>query len=368
MCPIIVDLDYYPEKDIVLLLRLKSRRNINIIESIAEILTHSIGILCKHGYVKIFEIYGNSVKVAIDSVLIEHGNIARLMSVLNRVVSTVIDPAGNIRIEDLSIPPSGLEYFKGPFNGVEGVRKILSVFDRPLIALKSYDTTIELNLVDILLEDSLLSRERFSTEFKRIVSRTLYIADLSALWNNMERSMRYLQDLGVGGIAVDISCIGWPFLSRLRELAEEFNLLLYAYGSHWMGNRISERVYIYLLRLMGFDLINIGPLMSLSSYRLTQLRYLADICRRTSLRERPSARMLSKNFSNIKPAMPAVDYKLDPNLMSKIPRFLEQDVVLVLNEAVVSLEEINEKLRAIKLALEIIEEHSGSSSSKRVSL
>ena len=351
MAPVIVDLDYNPKDDIVLLLRLKAKKRTNVIESTAEVLTNAINVLCELGYVKIFEVHGYSVKVAVESVIIENSNIAKLISLLNRIVTTIVDSVTRVRIEDVYIPTSKLEHFKGPSYGISGIREILNTFDSPLIALKAYTPQIDLNLVDILIEDPFMSPlliRSIYENFKKIPSKPLCISGLNSSWNKIQQSIENLHELGIKGIAVDITSIGWRMLNELRELTEKYGMLLYAYGTHWMKNEISKKVYTYLLRLIGFDLIDIGNLRTLRVSELSRLKYVADICRRTELREKPSSRMLLKEFPNLRPTMPMVNCKLDLELISKILRILGHDIVLILDEASTLSSEINEKIKTIR--------------------
>ena len=81
---------------------------------------------------KVFSIKGNHVKIAYPSELFEKGNAPNILSsIAGNIFGMKI--VKNLRLEDIKIPDEILNSFSGPKYGIDGIRKIMRIYDRPLI-------------------------------------------------------------------------------------------------------------------------------------------------------------------------------------------------------------------------------------------
>jgi len=81
---------------------------------------------------KVFEIKGNWVKIAYPQELFERGNAPNILSSIAGNIFGM-KAVKNLRLEDVSFPKEILSGFKGPKYGINGVRRILKIKNRPLI-------------------------------------------------------------------------------------------------------------------------------------------------------------------------------------------------------------------------------------------
>ena len=82
---------------------------------------------------KAYEIEGTLVKIAYPPSLFEDGNMAQVLSSIAGNIFGM-KAVQNVRLEDIKWPRSLLRSFHGPRLGIEGIRKILRIKNRPLTA------------------------------------------------------------------------------------------------------------------------------------------------------------------------------------------------------------------------------------------
>lgn len=156
------------------------------------------------------------------------------------------------RLMDVSLPESLLSQFRGPNQGVTGLRRMLGVFGRPLLAtaLKPRGSSPEELAAsakkfaagggDVVKDDHNLIDARFD-DFRRRIElcqqtvlsgnqasgRTcLYFPNLAGPASELERRARFLVDLGVKGVLIAPLIAG---LDQVRHLAETFPLMFLAH-------------------------------------------------------------------------------------------------------------------------------------------
>ena len=194
----------------------------------------------------------------------------------------------NIRIADIKFPQSFLDRVKGPNHGIDGIRKRLGVYGRPLLstALKPYGSSHEtfaemtrafaLGGGDMIKDDHNLHESSFD-DFKRRVSLcqqasldaekqtgrpTLYCPNVMAPVEKLDRMMTYLSQEGIFSILICPFTIG---LDTFRYLVENYPLCYLAHpsftGTHFFDERhgIAHGVFLgTLFRLLGAD-VSIFP-------------------------------------------------------------------------------------------------------------
>jgi ribulose-bisphosphate carboxylase large chain len=211
----------------------------------------------------------------------------QLPQLLNLLFGNVSMYSG-VRLLDVRLPESFLEHLQGPRYGVEGLRKMLGVHGRPLLAtaLKPRGTPVEelarmaaefaLGGGDIVKDDQNLVDDDFEAFKLRVQAchravadanaatgrRCLYLPHVAAPANELERYFEYLHWLGAPGVLVCPMIMG---LDTARALAREHQLLLMAHpalsGSYTNGDSQGMEHGVLLgtlFRLMGAD-ISIFP-------------------------------------------------------------------------------------------------------------
>ena len=81
---------------------------------------------------RVFRIEGHNVRIAYPLALFEQGN---LPNILSSVAGNVfgLKTLANLRLNDVHLPSGITRSFLGPKYGINGVRKLLKVYNRPLV-------------------------------------------------------------------------------------------------------------------------------------------------------------------------------------------------------------------------------------------
>ncbi len=238
----------------------------------------------------IFEIDKDTgiVKIAYPADLFEPENMAGVLAAI----------AGNIfgmkavrylRLEDVEFPECLVKKYPGPSFGIPGVRRILNVYDRPLLGTiikpkvglptehhvrVAYEAWI--GGVDIVKDDENLTNQSFNP-FEDRVSKTLeardraeeetgekkiYMPNVTAPYPEMVRRAEIVKDQGGEYIMVDVVIAGFSAVQALRR---EFpNLVIHAHRAmhgaltrpEFHGIKMSVLALVY--RMLGVDQLHVG--------------------------------------------------------------------------------------------------------------
>lgn len=242
------------------------------------------------------------------------------------MLSTVIgeiSSSGKIKLLDLEFPDSFLKKFKGPKFGIQGIRDLLNVKERPLLnnmikpctgmspeatAQVAYESAV--GGVDIIKDDELISNPDYCPLIDRVRSvmealkraddkkgeKTLYTVNITDRTEKLLENAYRAIEAGANALMVSYSTIG---LDATRMLTEDKNINVpilghpayngVVYASPWSGMSTSL-IGAKLPRLAGLDM-----LISFSPYG--KLTMLMDAYIDTGYK------MISP-FGNIKPVFP----------------------------------------------------------------
>lgn len=293
-------LSYNPKEDIVCLFRVEPAKGVTFKEAAEHIaLESSIGTWTQvasekkymlHLAAKIFHIdkAENLVKIAYPAELFERGNAPNILSSIAGNIFGM-KAVKNLRLEDVQFPKSILKGFSGPALGLNGIRKVLDVKDRPFLgtiikpklglnprdhANCAYDAW--LGGCDFVKDDENLSSQDFN-KFETRLSKTLemkdkaeeetgekkaYLVNVTAESNEMVRRAELVKKQGGKFVMVDVLTAGFAGVQTLREA----NLGLGLHGHRAMHaaftrnkrHGISMMVLADFARLIGIDSLHIG--------------------------------------------------------------------------------------------------------------
>lgn len=239
----------------------------------------------------VFSIKGNKVKIAYPLELFEPGN---MPSILSSVAGNVfgLRAVRNLRLTDIDFPSALTDSFDGPRFGIKGIRKLLKVYDRPLIGtiikpklgLKTVDHAkvayeAWVGGCDIVKDDENLSSQRFNPFKKRLVEtlkkrdkaeketgeRKVYMVNVTAETGAMISRAECVVDEGGEYVMVDILTCGFSALQTLRE--RDLNLVIHAHrAGHATFTKnpkhgISMRVIAKVARMIGVDQLHVGTVV-----------------------------------------------------------------------------------------------------------
>jgi ribulose-bisphosphate carboxylase large chain len=290
-----IDLGYTPHNDVVCHFRVRASDIQKAAEDLAK--ESSVGTwteikdipqsLAAH----VFSIEGNDVKVAYPAELFESGNICQILSCVagNIFGMKSID---TLRLEDMEFPPSLVRGYGGPRYGVEGIRRMMRIRERPLIGTiikpkvglsskKHAEVAFEAFMggCDIVKDDENLTNQKFNP-FKKRVARTIavqekaedktgekkaYMPNISAEFEEMVRRAEYVCESGGKYAMIDVVIVGFSALQGLRRksipLPIHAHRAMHAAFTRSPLHGISMLVLSKIYRMIGVDQLHIGTIV-----------------------------------------------------------------------------------------------------------
>jgi ribulose-bisphosphate carboxylase large chain len=292
----------------------------------------------------VFNIGGNAVKIAYPMELFELGN---MPNVLSSVAGNVfgLRALKNLRLNDIEFPAKLVESFKGPKFGIDGVRRLLGVYDRPLVgtiikpklglkttdhAKVAYDAWA--GGCDIVKDDENLSSQMFNPFEDRLTKtlesrdkaeeetgeRKVYMINVTAETQEMVRRAESVLKHGGEYIMVDILTCGFASLQTLRD--QDFNLVIHAHrAGHAAFSKnplhgISMRVISKVARAIGVDQLHVGTVVG---KMFETKEEVAENCE-----------ALKTRMHGLKPVLPVASGGLHPRLVPALVEFFGKDFAI----------------------------------------
>ena len=292
----------------------------------------------------VFSIEGNTVKIAYPIELFEPGN---MPNILSSVAGNVfgLRALRNLRLNDLQLPNELLESFRGPKYGIEGIRRLLNVHDRPLVGtiikpklgLKTVDHAkvayeAWVGGCDIVKDDENLSGQRFN-RFEDRLTKTLesrekaeretgekkvYMVNITAETEEMVKRADYVKAHGGEYVMVDILTCGFAALQTLRD--RDLDLVIHAHRAGHAAftknpkHGISMQVIAKVARAIGVDQLHIGTVVGKMFETKEEVA--------------ENRRALKEPMANLKPVLPVASGGLHPGLVPTLINFFGEDFVI----------------------------------------
>jgi ribulose-bisphosphate carboxylase large chain len=349
-----VNLEYKPkDSDVICTFRVESK-GMSIKEAAGAVAAESsVGtwteLTTAKSYVEklaahVFSIEGNSIRVAYPIGLFEPGN---MPNILSSVAGNIfgLKAIRNLRLQDIDFPEETISSFKGPKFGVKGVRRLLKVYDRPLVgtiikpklglktsdhAQVAYDAWV--GGCDVVKDDENLSSQAFNG-FEGRVTKTLerrdeaetetgekkvYMVNITAETKEMLKRAKYVLDSGGEYVMVDILTCGFAALQTLRE--QDLNLVIHAHRAGHAAftknpkHGLSMKVIAKVARIIGVDQLHVGTVVG----KMSETRgEVIENCE-----------ALKVNMGDVKPVLPVASGGLHPRLVPALIRIFGIDFVI----------------------------------------
>jgi ribulose-bisphosphate carboxylase large chain len=293
---------------------------------------------------RVFSIEGNALKIAYPIELFEQGN---MPNILSSVAGNVfgLKALKNLRLNDIELPAELVKSFKGPRFGIEGIRNLLKVAERPLVgtiikpklglktadhAKVAYDAWA--GGCDIVKDDENLSSQRFNPFEERIVKtlenrdkaesetgeHKVYMANITAETETMLKRAEYVLNHGGEYVMVDILTCGFSALQTLRD--QNFKLVIHAHRAGHAAftkdqkHGIAMRAIAKVARIIGVDQLHVGTVVGKMSE--TKEEVLENIA------------ALKTEMAGIKPVLPVASGGLHPKLVPALMATFGKDFVI----------------------------------------
>lgn len=293
-------------------------------------------------------------QIAYPLALFEKGNIVQLLSGLaGNVFSMKI--IKNLRLLDMQFPRAYLDSFPGPAFGIQGIRKTLKIYGRPIVgsiikpklglsakqhAKLAYD--IWLNGVDLVKDDENLTdmdfngfkeRVRQVLRLKRKVEKEtgqlkVHVFNVSAPADVMLARAKYVKQLGGKVVMVDLVSTGLDNVLFLRK--KRLGLILHGHrAGHSMFTKnpkhgMTMSLLAKLARLCGIDELHTGTVVGKMEGDAKTVKTI----NRRLIEDWYGVNDESTDWSNIKPVLPVASGGLHPALVEPLVKILGENIVI----------------------------------------
>lgn len=293
---------------------------------------------------RVFNIEENNIRVAYPIELFEPGN---MPNILSSVAGNVfgLRALKNLRLNNIHFPPELVQSFKGPKYGVNGIRHLLNVKDRPLIGtiikpklgLNTKDhSKVAYNAwvggCDIVKDDENLSSQNFNPFHDRIEAtlemrdraeeetgeKKVYMANITSETKEMLKRAQFVEDHTGRYIMIDILTCGFSALQTVRE--QDFGLVIHAHRAGHAAftknpkHGISMRVVGKTARVIGVDQLHVGTVVGKMSETREEV---AENCE-----------ALMVEMASSKKVLPVASGGLHPGLVPALMSFFGKDFVI----------------------------------------
>lgn len=305
---------------------------------------------------KVFSIKGNYIKIAYPEVLFEKDNVPNILSsIAGNILG--MKAVKTIKLEDVSFPKIILKSFKGPKYGIEGIRKMMKVRDRPLLgtiikpklglntehhAQSAYESWS--GGCDFVKDDENLSSQKFNL-FENRLSKTLemadraeketgekkaYLVNVTAETREMIKRAQLVEDQGGKYVMIDILTAGWAAVQTLREA--NFKMAIHAHRAmHAAFDRnpnqgISMMVIADFARIIGVDQMHIGTGIGKLEGNVKDIQEIQEEIEKTKVKE--TKNRLAQKWWNIKPTLGVSSGGLHPGHVPFLIKHLGKDLAI----------------------------------------
>ena len=292
----------------------------------------------------VFSIEGNTCKIAYPAGLFESGNMPNILSSVTGNVFG-LDALKHLRVNDIQFPRELAESFRGPKYGVDGVREITGVKDRPLVGtiikpklgLNTEDhAEVAYNAwfggCDIVKDDENLSSQSFNTFKDRVVKtlemrdkaeeetgeKKVYLVNVTAPTSILLERSDFVKDQGGRYIMIDIITCGFSTVQQLRE--QDLGLVIHAHrAGHAAFTRspqhgINMSVIAKVSRLLGVDQLHVGTAVG----KMSETREEVET----------NIKALTEPMYSVKPVLPVASGGLHPGMVPELMDIFGGDFVI----------------------------------------
>jgi 2,3-diketo-5-methylthiopentyl-1-phosphate enolase len=252
-----------------------------------------------------------------------------------------------LKLVDLAFPKGWLEDFKGPKFGIDGLRKLLNIPERPLLnnmvkPCTGHTADVAADLVyqaavggcDVVKDDELISNPSFNTLEERIVKvmeavdkadsekgeKTLYTINITTKFPEMFEYADKMIELGANALMINYLTTGFE---ALRQIAEDPSIKVPIlghmdfggayFGGIWTG-MTSMLTFAKLPRICGADTVVIPA--PYGKAEILDERYEQNL------------KALRFPFQHIRPTLPMPSGGITPGMVEKCMKEAGNDILI----------------------------------------
>ena len=296
------------------------------------------------------------VKIAYPLELFEVENMpAILASVAGNVFGMKSVEA--LRVMDIRFPKELIEKYPGPKYGVEGVRKLTGVCERPFLGtiIKpkiGLPAKMHANVayeawaggLDIVKDDENLASQNFNRFEERLYltlekkdlaeeetgEKKIYLINITAPYREMLRRAEMVQEAGNEFVMIDVVIVGFSSLQSYRE--ENFPMAIHAHRAMHAAITRNHRHGITMLtlakiyRLLGVDNLHIGTAVGKMEGSAEEISSIREEIQLQNVPERKFR--FQQEWLGIKPVLAVASGGLHPGHIPAVVDILGTDIVI----------------------------------------
>ena len=303
-----------------------------------------------------------TVKIAYPKELFEEGNMPQILSSIagNIFGMNAVD---NLRLEDIDFPSSIIKSFNGPKFGINGIRKFMSVKNRPLVgtivkpkvglnetehAKVAFDSWV--GGCDVVKDDENLTSMKFNNFEDRVIKtleardraqdetgeKKAYMPNVTAESNEMVKRAEFVKEHGGRYAMIDIITTGFSGLQTLREadldLALHAHRAMYAALSRNPKHGVSMLVLAKIARMIGVDQLHIGTVIGKMHGSAQEVKSIEDAIEKQKIPAEPkvSNHVLGQNWGKTNNVFAVSSGGLHPGHIPKLIKLMGTDVIIQL--------------------------------------
>ena len=298
------------------------------------------------------------VKIAYTEDLFENGNMSQILSAVAGNIFGM-KKLNNLRLLDILFPENIVKSYKGPKFGIEGIRNLTKVSERPLLGT-IVKPKVGLNEkdhaevcaqawrggLDIVKDDENLTSMVFNP-FEERISRTLerrdeieedtgekkiYMPNITATVNVMKKRADFVKSQGGEYVMIDIVTTGFAAVMEMREYLDTMDLVIHAHRAmHAAFTRVKTHGITMLtlakiMRLIGVDQLHTGTIIGKMEGEKQEVLNINKNITQDSI-ARNDGTMLEQNWYGLKPVLPVASGGLNPLDVPELINILGIDMV-----------------------------------------
>lgn len=295
------------------------------------------------------------VRIAYPLSLFELGNLPEILSSIGGNIFGMKSVQG-LLWEDLKIPERMLKSFHGPRYGINGLRKIMKIYNRPFLgtiikpkiglnekehAKVAYEAWI--GGCDIVKDDENLTSQNFNHFKKRFLltikackeaekktgEKKFYLINCTAESEEMKKRIKFVEKNHGNYIMLDIISLGWSALQTARNFTK---LPIHAHrAGHAMFDRnpnhgMSMEVIAELARMIGVDSLHIGAIYGKMTGSKKEILHIEKEIESPFTRQ--TKEYLEQKWHNIKPVLGVASGGISPIITDKIINIMGKDIII----------------------------------------
>lgn len=298
------------------------------------------------------------VKIAYTQELFEAGNMSQILSAIAGNIYGM-KALNNLRLLDITFPKAILNAYPGPKFGIEGIKKLVKINDRPLLGtiVKPKVGLNELEHaevcgqawkggLDIVKDDENLTSMVFNNFEKRVEEtlkvrdkvenetgeKKIYMPNITAPLSVMKKRADHVIDNGGEYIMLDILTVGFSALQEIREYLDDKNLVIHAHRAmHAAITRNKKHGMTMLslakiMRLLGMDQLHTGTVVGKMEGGKQEVLEINQTITQKSINGNHVS-MLDQDWGKMKPTLPVASGGLSPLHVPDLIKILGTEMV-----------------------------------------